>query len=270
MSRLEVSFAKARREGRTALICYLMAGIPSRQGFIDHAMACIEGGADVLEIGIPFSDPVADGPVIQEASVRALENGTTPPMVLDMVRELREGIDIPLVLMGYYNPIFRRGERRFVEDCLRSGADGLIVPDLPLHEGLTLRHICHESGLDLVQLSTPLTPEDRHRSLMEATSGFLYLVARTGVTGHGAADGEGLRRMVTLSKRLNRVKPVAAGFGISSPEHVRQARDAGVDGVIVGSTLVSSVLAGSTPGTVRDMVRALSSACRCDVERSCD
>jgi tryptophan synthase alpha chain len=262
MSRLEDTFARARQEGRAALICYLMAGVPSRQGFIDHAMACIEGGADALEIGIPFSDPVADGPVIQEASVAAQRNGTTPPMVLDMVRELRDRTEIPLVLMGYYNPIFRAGEEDFVKECRISGADGLIVPDLPLHESGTLRGCCRKGGIDLVQLSTLLTPEQRHRALLEATSGFLYLVTRTGVTGSGAADGERLREMVERSRRLVPGKPVAAGFGISSPEHVRQVKATGADGVIVGSALVSMVLAGSTPGAIKDFVRALTAACR--------
>lgn len=261
MSRLNQAFQEARREGRMALVCYLMAGAPSRREFLDQAMACIEGGADVLEIGIPFSDPLADGPVIQEASVRALENGTTPPMVLEMVRELRDTTDRPLVLMGYYNPIFRTGEGRFVDACYRSGADGLIVPDLPLHEGSTLRELCRGSGVDLVQLSTPLTPEDRHKALMKATSGFLYLVTRTGVTGGASADLDGLRNMVERSRRADPDMPLAAGFGISSPEHVQKARATGVDGVIVGSALVSLALRHISAGEVREKVRVLSRAC---------
>lgn len=264
MSRLSDTFDRARKEGRTALICYLMAGVPSPETFLDHAMACLEAGADVLEIGIPFSDPVADGPVIQEASVRALENGTTPPMVLDVVRELRERTEKPLVMMGYYNPIFRRGEGRFVDACLRSGADGLIVPDLPLHEGGTLRRYCQDVGMDLIQLSTPLTPEERHRALLEATSGFLYLVTRTGVTGGGKVDGEGLRKMVEISRRFDPKKPVAAGFGISGPDDVLQARTTGVDGVIVGSALVSLALRNASPEEVKEAVRKLSMACTAD------
>jgi tryptophan synthase alpha chain len=256
------AFHEARREGRLALVCYLMAGVPSRQAFLDHAMACIDGGADVLEIGIPFSDPLADGPVIQEASVMALEKGVTPPMVLDMVRELRGRTDRPLVLMGYYNPIFRAGEDAFVRECRRSGADGLIVPDLPLHEGASLRLSCRKNGIDLVQLSTPLTPPDRQRALLEATSGYLYMVTRTGVTGCGSADLEALNRMVDISRRSDPGKPLAAGFGISRPEHVRAARATGVDGVIVGSALVSSALRGSSPDLIREQVRELAASCR--------
>lgn len=261
MSRLGETFLRARREGRTALVCYLMAGVPSERDFIDQAMACLEGGADVLEIGIPFSDPVADGPVIQEASVAALRNGVTPPKVLEMVRELRGRTDRPLVLMGYYNPIFRKGEDAFVEACRLSGADGLIVPDLPLHEGASLRRSCQRHGVDLVQLSTPLTPEDRHRALMDATAGFLYLVSRTGVTGGGSADEGRLRRMVERSRKNDPELPLAAGFGISSPEQVRAVRKAGVDGVIVGSALVSLTLHGGSPEVMKRTVRGLAEAC---------
>ncbi|MCX6650952.1 MAG: tryptophan synthase subunit alpha [Methanomassiliicoccales archaeon] len=261
MSRLSEAFAEARREGRTALVCYLMAGVPSPEGFIDMAMACLEGGADVLEIGIPFSDPLADGAVIQEAGVRALENGVTPPMVLEMVRQLRGRTTRPLVLMGYYNLIFRMGEERFVSACLKVGAEGVIVPDLPLHEGESLRRTCSQKGLDLVQLSTPLTPDDRNHALMDATSGFLYLVTRTGVTGGGVVDTNDLRRMVERARKARDDVPLAAGFGISGPEHVQMAKEAGVDGVIVGSSLVAMTLNGSSPTEVRNAVRRLSVAC---------
>ncbi|MCG7844034.1 MAG: tryptophan synthase subunit alpha, partial [Methanomassiliicoccales archaeon] len=228
MSRVHHAFVNAKREGRTALVCYLMAGVPGPKDFISMAMACLESGADILEIGIPFSDPVADGTVIQEAGVRALENRVTPPMVLDMVRELRTRSDKPLVLMGYYNPIFRMGEERFVNACLEAGADGLIVPDLPLHESGSLRQICAGQGLDLVQLSTPLTPDDRNRALMEATSGFLYLVTRTGVTGAGRSSTNDLGRMVERSRREGKDVHLAAGFGISGPGDVRRVQGTGV------------------------------------------
>jgi len=261
VSRLDGAFVEAKRQGRTALICYLMAGVPSPGAFLDMAMACLEGGADVLEVGIPFSDPIADGPVIQEAGVRALENGVTPPMVLDMVRGLRERTMRPIVLMGYYNPIFRMGEGRFVSECVRAGADGLIVPDLPLHESASLRRICAAAGLDMVQLSTPLTSQNRHRALMEATSGFLYMVTRTGVTGAGTGTFGSLSSMVERSKLVSSAVPLAAGFGISTPGQVRTAKDAGVDGVIVGSALVVMTLNGSSPADIKTAVSRLSLAC---------
>jgi len=262
VSRLQGTFLKASGEGRTALVCYLMAGVPDPQRFVEFGRACLEGGADVLEVGIPFSDPVADGTVIQEAGVRALENGVTPPKVLEMVRELRRSTERPIVLMGYYNPIFRRGEGRFVREALEAGADGLIVPDLPLHESAGLRAECKDQGLDLVQLSTPLTPAERQRSLMQATSGFLYLVTRTGVTGASMGIGEQLGRMVHEARSIDPGVPLAAGFGISGPEQVRLARAAGVDGVIVGSALVAMTLNGNVPRDVREKVKDLARACR--------
>lgn len=262
MSRLQGTFLKAARERRTALVCYLMAGVPDPQRFVEFGLACLEGGADVLEVGIPFSDPVADGMVIQEAGVRALENGITPPKALEMARELRRSTERPIVLMGYYNPIFRRGEGRFVREALEAGADGLIVPDLPLHESSGLRIECQEQGLDLVQLSTPLTPAERQRALIQATSGFLYLVTRTGVTGASAGIGEQLGRMVREARSIDPDVPLAAGFGISRPEQVRMARAAGVDGVIVGSALVAMTLNGNVPLDVREKVKDLARACR--------
>ena len=267
MNRLSGAFSGAKEEGRTALICYLMAGVPDPLRFIDMAMACFEGGADVLEIGIPFSDPLADGPVIQEAGVRALEKGVTPPMVLDLVRELRKRTAKPLVLMGYYNPIFRRGEERFVNEALEAGADGLIVPDLPLHEGGSLQAICRERGLCLVQLSTPLTPVERQRELMRATEGFLYLVTRTGVTGGGTEVGRQLEEMVRRGRDIDPNVPMAAGFGISRPEQVKAVRAAGADGAVVGSALVALTLNGTTPKELRERVMRLAEACgsRCPV-----
>jgi len=261
MNRLQGAFARARQEDRTALVCYLMAGVPDPQRFLEMAVACLEGGADVLEVGVPYSDPVADGPVIQEAGVRALENGVTPPMVLDMVRELRTRTQKPLVLMGYYNPIFRRGEERFVREALEAGADGLIVPDLPLHEGGSLHAICQEHGLCLVQLSTPLTPEGRQRELMMATSGFLYLVTRTGVTGGETEVGRQLVEMVRRGREIDPGVPMAAGFGISRAEQVREVRAAGADGAVVGSALVALTLNGATPQDMRGKVRDLADAC---------
>jgi len=264
MNRLSMSFEAARKDRRTALICYLMAGVPDREGFIEMAQACLQGGADVLELGIPYSDPVADGPVIQDAGVRALEAGVTPPMVLEMLKELRQRTDRPMVLMGYYNPIFRRGEERFVREAVEAGADGLIVPDLPLHESGGLRDVCQKEGLSLIQLSTPLTPYERQKDLMQATSGFLYLVTRLGVTGGETVVGGQLGEMVQRGRSIDPAIPLAAGFGISRPEHVKAARRAGVDGVVVGSALVALTLKGESARAMREKVSELAKACRED------
>jgi tryptophan synthase alpha chain len=164
--------------------------------------------------------------------------------------------------MGYYNPIFRRGEGRFVREALEAGADGLIVPDLPLHESPGLRAVCREQGLDLVQLSTPLTPPGRQRELMRATSGFLYLVTRTGVTGASGGIGEQLGRMVREARSIDAGVPIAAGCGSAGPEQGRMARAAGVDGVIVGSALGAMTLNGNDPRDVMEKVQELDRACR--------
>jgi tryptophan synthase alpha subunit len=261
VSRIGRAFSDAKAGKRTALVCYLMAGVPSMPMSIQMANACVRGGADVLEIGVPFSDPVADGPVIQDASIKALENGVTPRLVLDMVRELRGGTDVPIVLMGYYNPIFRFGEERYVKECKGAGVDGLIVPDLPLHESGSLRELCGENGIDLVQLSTPLTPDGRAEDLVNATSGFLYLVTRPGITGGESGVSPDMERQVRRAHEANRLIPVAAGFGISRPEHVRAVREMGAEGVVVGSALVALTLNGSSVGDMEAAVTRLSEAC---------
>ncbi|MDD1772188.1 MAG: tryptophan synthase subunit alpha [Methanomassiliicoccales archaeon] len=262
MSRIGRAFSNAKAERRTALVCYLMAGVPSMPRSMEMVMACVRGGADVMEIGVPFSDPVADGPVIQEASVKALENGVTPRMVLDLVRELRSRTDVPIVLMGYYNPIFRFGEERYVKECISTGVDGLIVPDLPLHESGSLMKLCRESGLDLVQLSTPLTPDQRAAELANATSGFLYLVTRPGITGGDTGTTPDMERQVRRAHEANNGMPVAAGFGISTPEKVRALRGMGADGVIVGSALVALTLDGSSSADLEKTVATLAEACK--------
>ena len=261
MSRIGRAFSEAKAEKRTALVCYLMAGVPSVTRSMEMAMACVRGGADVLEIGVPFSDPVADGPVIQEASVKALENGVTPRTVLELVRELRKGTDVPIVLMGYYNPIFRFGEERYVKECKGAGVDGLIVPDLPLHESGSLRRLCRENGIDLVQLSTPLTPDGRAEELVNATSGFLYLVTRPGITGGESGVPSDMERQVRRAHQAHGLMPVAAGFGISRPEHARAVREMGAEGVVVGSALVALTLNGSSVGDMEAAVARLSEAC---------
>jgi tryptophan synthase alpha subunit len=261
VSRIGPAFSDAKADRRTALVCYLMAGVPSMPKSIQMAMACVRGGADLLEIGVPFSDPVADGPVIQEASLRALQNGVTPKTVLDMVRELRRSTDVPIVLMGYYNPIFRFGEERYVRECKSVGVDGLIVPDLPLHESGSLRRLCGDNGIDLVQLSTPLTPDGRAKELVNATSGFLYLVTRPGITGGETGASPDMERQVRRAHEANTSMPVAAGFGISRPEHARAVREMGAEGVVVGSALVALTLDGSSVGDMEAAVARLSEAC---------
>ena len=254
---IEAAFSAAKDEGRSALITYLTLGYPMPADTPELVMALQTGGADLIELGVPFSDPVADGPTIQAASQAALAAGMTPARCLDMVRVLREqGITAPLVLMGYYNPILSYGLSEYVRHCHRAGVDGLIVPDLSPEEAGPLRAACQEHGVALVCLVGPTSGEERVAKIAAQTEGFLYVISRLGITGSGSAPG------VALHERLRTVRqyattPVAVGFGISNPEQVRAlARDA--DGIIVGSAVVERAVEG--PQRLREFVASLRAA----------
>jgi tryptophan synthase alpha chain len=252
MSRL----SKAIEEGH-GLICFLTAGFPTERDSLEYAMACVRGGADVIELGVPFSDPVADGKVIQYTSQKALEGGMTPAKVFDLVRELRSRTDVPIVLMGYYNPIFRIGEDEYVRRTKEAGADGLIVPDLPMEESRSLIQRCHDRGVDLVQLVGPTTSPERMAKIAAHSSGFLYLVSTMGTTGAKKELGEDVEVLVARAKRACNGIPLGVGFGVSAPEHVVRLRDAGADAAIVGSAILKMVIDGQSPGEVETFVRTL-------------
>ena len=224
---------------------------------MEIALACLDGGADVLEVGIPFSDPVADGPVIQEAGAKALEGGTTPPMVLGMVAELRARTDRPLVLMGYYNPIFQVGEERYAQLAREAGAEGLIVPDLPLEESQGLREACIKNEIDLVQLVGPTTSEERMIRIARASMGFLYVVSSLGTTGARASLSSDVGPLVKRAKRAAGLLPVGVGFGISQSEQTELLYHEGADAAIVGSALLKNIIDGATPEDVRSFVAGL-------------
>ncbi len=259
----------AAQEGRAALIPYLTVGYPTPDSTAELVRALIAGGADLIELGVPFSDPVADGPTIQAASYAALRQGVTPATCLQTVRALRdEGVETPILLMGYYNPIlsFRHGPdaatgspAAYAAACRASGVDGLIVPDLPPEEADGLSAACHAEGLALVYLVAPTTGEARIAALCAATSGFLYVVRRLGTTG---ADAVGLDRRDALAASLAAVRrhactPVALGFGVSTPQQAAEAA-ALADGVIVGSAIVERADAGAD--ALRDYVGELRGA----------
>lgn len=239
------------------LICYLTAGFPSEGLFREHALACVDGGADVLEIGVPFSDPVADGRVIQLTSQRALENGITPTRVFELVRDLRAHTDIPLILMGYYNPIYQVGEGMYVRSAEEAGADGLIVPDLPWEESGGLRERCNDAGLDLVQLVGPTTSDQRMRGIAHASSGFLYVVSSLGTTGPRASLRADVGTLIGRAKRAAGDLPVGVGFGISNPEQVDMLYRSGADAAIVGSTVLKRMVEGEGPEDIRRFVESL-------------
>jgi tryptophan synthase alpha chain len=237
-------FESQKQKGRGTLIGFLTCGDPSPKDTPVLAKALVNGGVDILELGIPFSDPIADGPTIQAADVRALKAGTTTETALEIASRIRqENKDIPLVFLTYFNPILRFGIKRFISRAMRSGVNGIVVPDLPIDDGEAeeYRSIALEKNICTILLATPTTTKERLDLICDKTRGFLYLVSVLGVTGaRKRIDEEGLE----LIKRVCNVKehvPVAVGFGISKPVHIRSVLRAGADGAIVGSAFVNIV-----------------------------
>jgi len=225
-----------RQEGRQAFVAFVTAGDPSLDRTVEVALELERGGVDVLELGVPFSDPLADGPVIQRASERALARGTTLSRVLDVVRRIRQRSELPLLLFSYLNPLLRFGLPRLAPAAREAGADGVLVTDLPPEEAEEWLTPAREVGLDTVFLASPTSPEARLRLVAEASRGFIYAVSRTGVTGERATISGDARPLVASLRALSR-DPVALGFGISTPEQVASAASV-ADGVVVGSALV--------------------------------
>ncbi|HXR27988.1 MAG TPA: tryptophan synthase subunit alpha [Solirubrobacteraceae bacterium] len=230
-----IGAAFAASEKRAALMPYLMAGFPTLAESARIGEACVEAGADVIELGVPYSDPLADGPVIHEAATRALAAGANVSGVLEVARALSPSV--PVVLMCYANMVFAPGVEAFVDRLARAGACGLIVPDLPLGEGGEVLAACDERGVALVPLVAPTTTPERLAAIGARARGFLYTVSVVGTTGERRELGERFAEEVARAKASTAV-PVALGFGISTPEHARQAAEAGADGVIVGTRLV--------------------------------
>jgi tryptophan synthase alpha chain len=250
--------------GRAALMPYLMGGFPDLEASAEIGAACADSGADLVELGVPFSDPLADGPVIHAAGTRALQNGATLHGVLQVAERIAERL--PVVLMCYANLVFARGAERFARELVDTGGSGLIVPDLPLEEATGVREACDAAGLALVPLVAPTTPDDRMVEIATGARGFLYTVSVTGTTGERAAVDGSLASLLARAKRHCPV-PVAVGFGISTADQAAQAADAGADGVIVGSWLVRAATeaaeAGRSPAAaVAEVVSALAGALR--------
>jgi len=251
------AFRTAKGEGRCALVAYLTLGYPNLEATPALVAAIEAGGADIIELGVPFSDPLADGPTIQAASYAALEAGATPGVCLALTARLRrEGVTAPLILMGYYNPILSHGEDAYARDAAAAGADGLIVPDLPPEEGVALQAACAAHGLALIYLVAPNSSEERIAAIADASEGFVYVVSRLGTTGEGQGPGEALAAQVEVVRRHAHT-PVAAGFGISRPEQAREVARI-VDGAIVGSAIVARAPEG--PEAVREFVASLRAA----------
>ena len=262
MSRLADAFARARDERRAALVIYLCAGDPDLDTTVRLVGAAADAGADVIEVGVPFSDPTADGPVIQRASERALASGTTLRGVLDAVRRVREAHEVPVVLFGYYNPLLAFGEADAVAAASDAGVDGMLVVDLPPEEAGTLVDALRARTMDFVPLVAPTTTDARMASIADVADGFLYYVSLTGVTG-AATD---LRAAAAKARALREKtgKPVALGFGIKTAADVR-AVAADVDGAVVGSAVCTAIEEADGPddavAAVRALVTALRAAC---------
>lgn len=257
MSRIGESIARRRAQDRTAFIPFLTAGDPSVDHTVEAAVALEAAGADVLELGVPFSDPLADGPVIQRSSERALARGVTLETVLDVVRRIRERSALPLLLFSYFNPLLQRGLERLATEAADAGVDGVLVTDLPPEEGEEWIRAARAAALDTVFLAAPTSPPERLRRVAEASRGFVYAISRTGVTGERRALSDEAQPLVERLRALTQV-PVALGFGLSSPEQVAEAA-AVADAVVVGSALVR-FLEEQPDGDVGGQVRWLMSA----------
>jgi tryptophan synthase alpha chain len=263
VSRIAATFADIRSRRDVALVPYFTAGDPDLATTRELVRAAIAEGADAIELGVPFSDPMADGPVLQRSAARALAAGTTLPRILELVAELRAEIAAPIVLFGYYNPFFRYGVDRIAADAASAGADGFLVVDLPPEEAGDLRAAAAGAGLDVIALLAPTTPQSRVRAIARAASGFLYFVSVLGTTGARADLPAHLPALVERARRATSL-PIGVGFGVSRPEQA--AWIAGfADAVIVGSALARLMEEGEAsgaPGRVAGMVGALRRAMR--------
>ena len=269
-TRIDARFAELAKQGRSAFVTFLMAGDPDPKTSLDILKALPKAGADVIEIGMPFTDPMADGPSIQAAGLRALKAGMTLKKTLEMVRGFRKDDNTtPLVLMGYYNPIYIYGVDKFLADARSAGVDGLIIVDLPPEEDAELCIPAMKAGLNFIRLATPTTDDKRLPAVLANTSGFVYYVSITGITGSASADTKAVGEAVARIKRHTKL-PVCVGFGIRTPDAARAIAE-NANGAVVGTALVDALRASldaegratpKTVGAVADLVSALAQGVR--------
>jgi len=268
-TRIAKRFAELRSVGELGIVAYITAGDPTLDLTLQFGLALAEAGADVIELGVPFSDPLADGPTIQRASERALRAGTTMAGVLELVRRIRQSSQVPLVLFSYYNPILQMGLERFAAAAAQAGADGVLATDLTPEESEEYRQILHAQNLDTIFLAAPTSSDERLKKISAASSGFLYLISRTGVTGARDSLSEELPALLRRVHQFTAL-PVAVGFGISLPVHVSVLGGL-ADAAVVGSALVSEIEKAASPqaaaDALRDRVRKLKEAGRHGLSR---
>ena len=239
MNRIEAMFAENARTGQRAFIPYITAGFPDLERTEQILLLLAENGADLIELGIPFSDPIADGPTIQKASTDALEAGASVVKILGLVGQVRQKTDVPLLLFSAFNPLLHYGLARIANDAKTAGADGFLVPDLPPEESGEFETICRDRDLPLIYLVAPTTPPDRRELIARRARGFLYYISLKGVTGERASLPADLEQGVAELRRHTRL-PIAVGFGISTPDHVRQVGRF-AEGIVVGSAIVKKI-----------------------------
>ena len=268
-TRIAKRFAELRAAGELGIVAYITAGAPTLEATLKFVLALAEAGADVIELGVPFSDPLADGPTIQRASERALKAGTTLAGVLELVRRIRKTSDVPLVLFSYFNPILQMGLEKFAKSAAEAGADGVLATDLTPEESGEYRKILQAQGLDTVFLAAPTSSDERMKIISAASTGFLYLISRTGVTGAKDSLSEELPALLRRVRQFTDL-PVAVGFGISLPGHVSVLGGL-ADAAVVGSALVAEIEKASTVdaavAALRERVRGLKEAGRHGLSR---
>ncbi|MFY0620808.1 MAG: tryptophan synthase subunit alpha [Pelagimonas sp.] len=256
MTRIDTKFAQLAKDGKKAFVAYMMAGDPNMDRSLELMLGMPDAGVDIIELGLPFTDPMADGPTIQLAGQRALDAGMTLEKTLEMVRAFRKtDQETPIVLMGYYNPIYSRGVDKFLTDANEAGIDGLIIVDLPPEEDSELCVPAQAAGLNFIRLATPTTDEKRLPKVLQNTSGFVYYVSITGITGAAAAAASDVAPEVTRIKSATDL-PVIVGFGIRTPDNSRDIASV-ADGCVVGSAIVSEMASGKPVPEVLEFVRSL-------------
>ncbi len=256
MTRIDDTFARLKAEGKKAFVAYVMAGDPDYETSLEIVKGLPEAGVDIIELGLPFTDPMADGSTIQLAGQRALDGGQSLEKTLQIARELRKGNDTtPIVMMGYYNPIYSRGVERFLSDAKEAGIDGLIIVDLPPEEDVELCIPAQKAGLNFIRLATPTSDDKRLPKLLENTSGFIYYVSITGVTGAAAAQSGDVGPEVARIKSHTDL-PVIVGFGITTPEAAENIASV-ADGAVVGSAIVNQIAEGKPVPEILEFVKSL-------------
>lgn len=258
ITRIGRRFDELRRRNELGLVAYITAGDPDLTATAEFIPALESAGVDILELGVPFSDPLADGPVIQLASERALASGTTLAGIIRIVAEARKSSDLPIVLFTYLNPVLRYGLERFAADAKQAGADGILITDLSIEEAATYRDVMRGAGLDTIFLAAPTSTDVRLKAIAEVSTGFIYAVSRTGVTGVRAALSDQLLPLLRRVRAISRL-PLAAGFGISQPAHVEALRGH-ADAAVVGSALVRNIEQHRSPERLAALARELKQA----------